>query len=157
MKIKEIMTKSACSISASEHLNEAACLMWELDCGVVPVTDADGKVIGVVTDRDICMAAYTSGLPLSAIPVSTAMSRTLFSVSPDDSLDKAEEVMRHHQVRRLPVVNKKNELQGVLSLNDIGLAYQHKTFGNEIKPSEVAKTLGAICEHTHGSLVKKAS
>ena len=157
MKIKEIMTKPVSSVSESKHLNEAANLMWEQDCGFVPVTDAKNKLIGVITDRDICMAAYTSDLPLSSIPVSTTMSKTLFSVSPKDSLDKAEDLMRHHQVRRLPVVNKKDEVEGIVSINDIGLAYQHKTFGAEIKAADVAKTLGAICEHTHGQLMKASS
>ncbi len=157
MKINEIMSKSVCTIRAAEYLNEAACLMWEMDCGFVPVSNDEGKIIGVITDRDICMAAYTSGLPLTAIPVSTAMSKTLFSCSPEDTLDKAEDLMRHHQVRRLPVLDENQEISGVISLNDIGLAYHHKKFGSDIKASDIAKTLGAICEHSHGPLMAIAS
>ena len=157
MKVKDIMTKSACSVKASQHLNDAAHLMWEFDCGCVPVADEEEHITGVVTDRDVCMAAYTKGLPIEAIPVSTAMSATVFSCSAEDSIETAEDLMRHHQVRRLPVLDKQQKLQGMLSLNDIALAYKNRSLGSSVKATDVAKTLASVSEHTHGSLMSIAS
>lgn len=157
MKVKDIMTKSPCSIKASQRLNEAANLMWEFDCGCLPVADEVEHVTGVITDRDICMAAYTKGLPLASIPVSTAMSKTIYSVSNEDSIESAEDLMRHHQVRRLPVLDKQKKLIGILSLNDIALAYKNRSLGSAVKATDVAKTLASVSEHTHGSLISIAS
>lgn len=157
MKVKDIMTESPCNVKASQCLNDAACLMWEFDCGCVPVSDAEDNVIGVVTDRDICMAAYTSGLPIASIPVTTAMSKTVFSCTPEDSIERAEEVMRRHQVRRLPVLDTNQKLVGILSLNDIALAYKKRTLGSAVKATSVAQTLASVSEHTHGSLMSIAS
>lgn len=157
MKVKDIMTKTPASVNLSQKLNDAACCMWENDCGCVPVTDDKNNVIGVVTDRDVCMAAYTQGVPIEAIPVSTAMSKTLFSCSAEDSIDSAEDIMRHHQVRRLPVITKQKKLSGMLSLNDIALAYKQRTMESSVKAADVAKTLASVCEHTHGSLISIAS
>lgn len=157
MKAKDIMTTSACSVKASQYLNDAAHLMWEFDCGCVPVSDEDEHIEGVVTDRDICMAAYTKGLPIEAIPVSTAMSTAIYSCSEEDSIENVEEMMRHHQVRRLPVLDKKQKLVGIVSLNDIALAYKKRSLGASVKATDVAKTLASVCEHTHGPLMSIAS
>ncbi len=157
MKVKDIMTTSACSIKSWQYLNDAAHLMWEFDCGCLPVSGEDECITGVVTDRDICMAAYTNGLPLEAMPVSTAMSAVVYSCSEQDDIEKAEDMMRHHQVRRLPVLDKKQKLKGILSLNDIALAYSNRSLESSVKATDVAKTLRSVCEHTHGSLMTMAS
>ncbi len=157
MKVQDIMSKSPSTIRETQYLNDAAYLMWEMDCGCLPVMDDENNVKGVVTDRDICMAGYTNGLPLASIPVSTAMSDTLFCCAADDPVDKAEDIMRHHQVRRLPVVDSKQNLVGILSLNDVALAYKNKTQNSSVKAVEVAKTLASVSEHTHGTLMSIAS
>jgi len=157
MKVKDIMTKSPGSVKESQHLNDAAYLMWELDCGCLPVANEEDQISGVITDRDICMAAYTKGLPLTSIPVSSAMSKTVYSVSGEDSIDKAEDMMRHHQVRRLPVLDKNQKLTGILSLNDIALAYKNRSLGSSVKATDVAKTLASVSEHKHGNLMSIAS
>ena len=69
MQVKDVMTTSPGTCSVSDMANEAARIMWDRDCGSVPVIDAAGHVVGIVTDRDICMAAYFQGRPLSAIPL----------------------------------------------------------------------------------------
>jgi len=157
MQVKDIMTKSACSVRASHHLNEAAHLMWELDCGCIPVSDESQRITGVITDRDICMAAYTKGLPIEMIPVNTSMSATVYSCSAQDSLESAEDVMRHHQVRRLPVLDKKQKLVGILSLNDIALAYDNRLLESSVKATDLARTLASVCKHSHGSLMSITS
>jgi CBS domain-containing protein len=157
MKVKDIMTTSVLSVKESQYLNDAACLMWEFDFGSLPVLDEDECIQGVVTDRDICMAAYTKGLPIENISVRTAMSTIIYSCSEDDSIEKAEDLMRRHQVRRLPVLDKNKKLKGILSLNDIVLAYNNHSLASSIKATDIAKTLGSVSEHRHGSLMSIAS
>jgi CBS domain-containing protein len=123
-------------------LDRAAQIMWENDVGVVPVTDEHGRVISVLTDRDICMAAYTQGRPLHAIPVAIASSQKLFAVRPSDTIEVAEQLMREHQVRRLPVTNGDGRLAGILSLNDLARHTGRRAGG--VTADEVAGTLQAI-------------
>jgi CBS domain-containing protein len=146
MTVEELMTREVASCSSSATLNTAARLMWEHDYGCAPVV-ADGRVVGMITDRDICMAAYTQDRPLSTLPVSHAMSKDVYSCSPDDPLAVAERIMRERRVRRLPVIDAKGHLVGILSLNDIA-----RTFGRDGRPAaggprarEVASTLAAVC------------
>ena len=73
-RVREVMTKDVLTCSVSDRLNRAAQLMWESDCGCIPIVEEHGMLVGMLTDRDICMAAYTSGKPLSEISVTSAMS-----------------------------------------------------------------------------------
>jgi CBS domain-containing protein len=106
MKVAEVMTTDVHRCFASDRLDRVARTMWEHDCGALPVVDRRGRTIGVVTDRDICMAAYTTGGSLDAIPVTSAASRTIHSVAPDDSIADAEAAMTMYRVRRLPVIDR---------------------------------------------------
>src|SRR5688572_15793231 len=90
----------ACSIDAP--LETAVRLMWDHDCGSVPVIDGTGRLVGIATDRDACMAAYTQGAPLATIPIAVAMSKGIVACRPDDSITIAAQLMAQHQVRRLP-------------------------------------------------------
>jgi CBS domain-containing protein len=130
-------------------LDQAARLMWEFDCGIVPVVGDDGRLEGVVTDRDICMAAYTQGLPLHAIPVTTAMARQVVAVHGQDAIASAEALMREHQVRRLPVLDAEQRPIGLLSLNDLtrAAARSHRSGAEH----DVVSTLSAICQPRRGS------
>ena len=95
--------------------------MWDHDIGAVPVTDSDGKLVGIVTDRDVLMGAYFAGMDLGHFPVSDAMSHRLFAVGPEEPLVAAEQVMRSHQVRRVPVLQE-GRLVGMISLGDLARA-----------------------------------
>jgi CBS domain-containing protein len=117
--VKAIMTDAVSSCSPDDTLNAAAQRMWDEDCGAVPVVASDGKLAGIVTDRDICMAAYTKGLPLSAIRVKDAMARHVHTCNPDDTLARAATLMAEAQVRRLPVIDAERRLIGIVSLADI--------------------------------------
>jgi CBS domain-containing protein len=145
MRIQELMTKPVATCSQDDSLNIAARLMWEHDCGSVPVLGDDGKVVGILTDRDICMAAYTQGRPLSAIRAATAMAREVYSCHADEAIEAAEELMADKHIRRLPVVDAEDRPVGVLSLND--LARSVTTAGeNDGAQRGVVRTLAAICE-----------
>lgn len=119
MKVSDVMTSHVRACTTHDSLNAAARIMWDHDCGCAPVIDAHGKLAGIVTDRDICMAAYTQGLPLAAIPVQRAMSARVVSCSRGDELETAHRLMRTHEIHRLPVVDSHGRLAGVLSLSDL--------------------------------------
>lgn len=148
MKVSDLMTREVKSCRADDDLTCAAQVMWEADCGAVPVVDPDNRVIGLVTDRDACMAAYTKGLPLGAIRARDAMAKEVFFCSPQDDIEKALAVMGKRQVRRLPVVDEAMKLVGVLSLNDLAreAGRQRARGGKQLGGARVASTLAAVCQ-----------
>lgn len=150
MQIQHIMTEPVAVCRATDNLAQAARLMWERDCGVVPIIDETGRVMAMLTDRDICMAAYTQGRPLSEISVSVAMSKHLVVCYPEDSIEQAEERMSAHQLRRLPVVDPDGLPVGILSLSDLARAAalpptRPHAGPNGIRLSATAKTLAMVC------------
>jgi len=144
MKVNELMNRSVSTCSPSDSLARAAQLMWERDCGTIPVVDAEGRVLAMITDRDICMAAFWQERVLSQIPVTTAASRMVFSVHPEDRLEVAEEIMKKQRVRRLPVTDQGGHLLGLLSLSDI--ARHTGRSSHQVPGDEVARTLSAIIQ-----------
>ncbi len=151
MKAEQLMTKAPRVCMSLGTLNDAAQILWEVDCGMVPIverTDGVERVVGVLTDRDICMAAYTTGLSLKDIPVERVMSKGLRTCSPSTSIEAAEKSMRESQIRRLPVVDDAGAILGILSLGDIA---REAGRGRGRKPpgvtvSKVGATLGAIVQ-----------
>ena len=148
MKVEELMTKDVGACRPFDSLDRTAKIMWERDCGAVPVVDQEGRVIAMLTDRDICMAALTQGRALEEIHVSSAMSRRLWSCRPQDDVKEAEKAMRAYQVRRLPVVDTDGKLVGVLSISDLARVAVSSTGGRAKKKpvaaADVGETLGAI-------------
>lgn len=144
MKISELMTRTAQVCRPSDSLDRAAQLMWDHDIGALIVVDEPGQVVGVITDRDICMAAYTCGVALRDIPVAQAMARHVVTCTPDDTSDAVQAMMAKHKIRRVPVVDDANHPVGMLSLNDLACTMAR---GRDLPASEVAGTLAAICEH----------
>lgn len=147
-RINLLMSQPAIVCHMDDCLHAAAKLMWDHDCGALPVINSEGRVVAMLTDRDICMASYTQGCPLHAIKVSSVMSRTLYACGPDDTVEVAEKLMRDHKVRRLPVVSKSGQPLGLVSLNDLARASasgKHRK-DDELSPVEVASTLAAISE-----------
>ena len=122
MQVKELMTPSPRTCTVDDTAQTAARIMWEQDCGVVPVVDAAGCVCGIVTDRDLCMAAYLQGARLQEIPVWTVMSRDVHACDVGADVRDAERLMRETRVRRLPVLDDEGTLVGVLSLGDVAQA-----------------------------------
>jgi CBS domain-containing protein len=144
MHVKDIMSHPVVTCPTSSTLDQAARLMWEFDCGAVPVVDDAGHVCGMLTDRDICMAAYTQGQPLSGIPVTTAMARQVVAVHVDDSIEHVEALMRDSQVRRLPVLDGESRPAGLVSLND--LARLSARARKSAVDRELVQTLAAVCQ-----------
>lgn len=145
MKIKSIMRTDVGFTRVNNSLNDAARLMWEKDCGALPVIDGD-SVIGMITDRDIAMAAYLQGEPLSHLQVKNAMSSSIHVVNEEASLEAALSIMRDNQVRRLPVLDTQQRLVGIMTLNDIVLEYQ-SSHGKAVKADQVVGAMAGICSH----------
>ena len=149
MKIKEVMTPNATAIWLTESLVDAAKLMWDNDCGILPIIKDGRKVVGIITDRDICMAMAMRDTNPSSVSVEEVMSGQVYAVNPEDDVDQALQEMQEHKIRRLPVVNREGELEGILSMNDIVLQAKksNTTAADSIKYSDVVKTYQAICSH----------
>ena len=142
MKVADLMTRDVQACTIHDSLNGAARIMWDHDCGCAPVVDAHGKLVGIVTDRDICMATYTQGVPLEAIPVERAMSRKVVSCARGDDLDTAHGLMRKYEIHRIPVVDSRGRLAGILSLSDV-INHWHGDRAAE-QAVEIAATFSAI-------------
>ena len=150
MLAQDLMSQPVATCGVDDNLDHAASLMWNSDCGAVPVVDGAGRAVAMLTDRDICMAAYTQGKPLREISVRSAMSQGLQTCFADTPLESVEQMMAQHQVRRVPVVSAEGRPQGMVSINDIARAAcgQHPdvhALSNGCSLTAVARTLGAIC------------
>jgi CBS domain-containing protein len=119
LTVRDAMTDHPlATCSSNDTLNAAARHMWERDCGAVPVLDG-GQLVGIITDRDICMAAYTQGRPLTDIRIQDVMARHVHACHPDETLERAASLMAEARVRRLPVIDRERRLVGIISLADI--------------------------------------
>jgi CBS-domain-containing membrane protein len=119
MEVQQIMSRDVKVCHTYDSLNKAAQVMWEEPCGAVPVVDEERKPVGFLTDRDVCMAAYTQGRLLADLSVEGAMSRKVVYCRADDDLRTAATLMREHRARRLPVIDRDGKLTGLLSLDDL--------------------------------------
>ncbi|HWP42893.1 MAG TPA: CBS domain-containing protein [Blastocatellia bacterium] len=146
MLVRDIMTENVKACRPDTNLAQAAALMWEGDCGVLPVVDDGGKVIGIITDRDIAIALGTNNKPATEIQVSRVMSQPVFSCHPDDDIHAALELMRKDKVRRLPIISDNGMLLGILSMNDVAL-HAEKSDTADLTYEDVVNTMKAICEH----------
>jgi CBS domain-containing protein len=117
--VRSVMTGDVVTCSASDTLHRAAQIMWERDCGAVPVVDASGRVAGIITDRDLAMGAFTQGLPLVAIPVGRVASGRVHTVSVGASVDDVIAVMGRERVRRVVVIDAHQKVVGIVSLADV--------------------------------------
>lgn len=150
MRVSKLMHRDVKTCSPDDSLDQVARLLWDHDVGVIPVVSG-ARTVGMITDRDVCMAAYTQGRPLRELTVAAAMSKELFSVQPQDSVEDALGLMRDRQVRRLPVVDDAGALQGVLTINDIvGAASQ-----GLLDAAEVVQALADIGRQRSTALVRR--
>lgn len=142
MTARELMSTPPQTCRPSTDLAAVTQLMWNHDCGFVPVVDAGGHVAGVITDRDICIAAATRRLLPERISADQAMSTSVHACMPDDDVEAVLAAMKAHQVRRVPVVDGNGHLQGVVSLNDVVRAVGKK---GAPTAAAVVATLAGIC------------
>lgn len=146
MKIESVMSTQVSTCAPGDSLNRAAQLMWEGDCGCLPVVDEEGEVAGVITDRDICMAAYTRGMSLHEASVGSAMSHPVVTCGTNDSVAQVEQMMKEHRIRRIPVLDDLGGLVGMVSLGDLARCAEAHGLRGAIAAPGVIRTLARICE-----------
>lgn len=158
MKVQDVMTNEVKSCRPETNLAMAATMMWEYDCGVLPVVNDENKVLGMITDRDIAIATATKGRLASDITAGEIISGKVYSASLDEDIHGALKTMRHEKVHRLPVVNGHGMLQGVLSLNDVVLRAEEDKGRRhpELNYEDAMSTIKAICEHRPAQLAQRA-
>ena len=143
--VEQIMSRAVATCRPDDSLDTAARIMWEHDCGIVPVTvveDGGERVVGMLTDRDVCMGAYTQGRPLWDIPVAVAMTQGARACHPTDTIGSALSVMATEQLHRLPVTDHGSHLVGLLSFADVA---REETRTRRVAPAAaLARTVEAL-------------
>jgi len=131
MKVSDVMTAQVVSAQPSDHVHAVARLMSQIDSGVIPVVE-DGKVIGLVTDRDIVLRVVAEGGDLH-VPVSSIMTSDVQTCSADATVADAAGKMASNQIRRLIVLDEAGKLAGIVSLGDIALDFGAKAVGHTLE------------------------
>lgn len=145
MKVKDIMTAHPTTCEPDTNLAAAAELMLEADCGILPVVE-NGRLAGVVTDRDMFIALATRDRRSSETMVGQVAGTQVFTCEPDDDIESALATMKLHRVRRLPVKGFGETVVGIISINDILLAAGPR---KAVRSDDVVDTFQAICSHHH--------
>jgi CBS domain-containing protein len=146
MKVQDIMTTDVRVCGPQATLADAALIMWDNDCGTVPVVNDAGTCVGMITDRDICMAVSTQNRLASELTVGAVSAGKVISCQPDVDVRAALEQMRREQLRRLPVLDGEGRLIGILSMADV-LRHTKKgesKKGKHVAHKDVIRTLKAL-------------
>ncbi len=146
------MTTDIGFCNLEDSLTKAAEIMWQKDCGVVPLVDEENKAVGMITDRDICIAAATRNRKTSDIKAKEMINGEVFSCAATDDLETALKKMKKNQLKRLPITDENGELVGILSITDILLCKQKD---KKLK-KKIYSTLKAIGT-THPIVLKEIS
>ena len=150
MKIEKLMTRKVAVCNSQDTLEYAASLMWDNDCGCLPVMDSNdaARLCGMITDRDICMSALFNGRALGALRVEDAMARDVQTCQPDDTIVEGERKMQNARIRRMPVVDKAGALVGIVSMADLAIEASRLQYAQhqEVPATQVTTTLAAICK-----------
>lgn len=131
------MTSPALSVGRETNLQHIAVLMKDNDIGVIPVCDNDGNILGIVTDRDIVIRAISQNKSITETTAEEVMTKDVTTISPYTDLDDAFDIMSDMQVRRLPVVDKR-ELVGILTMGDLSQSVDYSL--------EVSDALCEVCK-----------
>ena len=139
MKVKHVMTKDPVCCQASDKAPRAASIMRDEDAGSVPVIESaeSRKVVGIVTDRDLCMGIVAEGRDPNSVTVETCMTVPVVVCTSNDSVQKATELMRQNQIRRIPVVDEAGGLVGIVAMADV-------VRRGEVKATETHETLQKV-------------
>ena len=121
MRVEEVMMRTPVCCGPETNLGAATELLWSRNCGMLPIVNAQQKVIGVITDRDLCIALGTRNQLAGEVAVGDVMSGTVYSCRPEDDIHAALDTMAQNRVRRLPVISKEGHLEGILSMDNVVL------------------------------------
>ena len=145
MKVKDIMTAEPRTCAPETSAAAAAQLMWDGDCGVLPVVDA-GRLVGVVTDRDLYIALATQNRLASDVAVGEIATRDVITCEPEDDIHHVLDAMKAHRVRRLPVVGFGSTVLGIVSIDDVVCAAGPRRI---VSHQQVIETLQGIYRAHH--------
>lgn len=137
MTAQDVMTHPVQSCHPEMNLAAAAALMWNYDCGALPVLE-DGRLVGMITDRDICIALGTRDLPAHEVTVREVEATQVTTCTIEDSVHHVLELMRRARVRRLPVVDREGGLAGIVTLSDVAVR------GDKRSRGEIVETIQAL-------------
>ncbi len=146
MKVKDVMMRTPACCSPETNLGAAIEMLWTRNCGMLPIVDAKRKVIGVVTDRDLCVALGTRNRLAGQITVGEVAIGEAYICRAEDDIHNALQAMAQNRVRRLPVVNEEGVLEGILSMDNVVLHTEKAGWGRQVELSDedVVRTLRQI-------------
>jgi CBS domain-containing protein len=152
MKVRDFMTKAVVCCCPDMDLAAAVALMWDKDCGALPVVGDGGKVTGMITDRDICIALGTRNQRASDLEVRDVAYRQPRTCRPDDEIHTALKIISEGQIRRLPVVDGAGALEGILCIDDVMLCARHCDGANRpaVSYEDIVNVFRAICRRQTG-------
>jgi CBS domain-containing protein len=153
MKVRDVMVKDVKICTPITNLAAVAEILWKEGCGTLPVVE-NGRVLGIVTDRDICIALGTRNVKAADTLVKDVALPKLFYCAPENDIHAALKTMSAQKVRRLPVIDSEGTLQGILCLDDIVLHAEEKADPTYF---DVVETLKAVCEHERAHLTLAVS
>lgn len=139
MKLREIMTKTVVRINPEESVAVAARTLARYNIGALPVCGGDGRICGVVTDRDLVTRCIAAGRQPSMTPVREVMTTNVISARPDMDAGLAAQMMGRQQIRRLPVVEN-GKLCGMVSLGDLA-AYDESSYDAADALTEISNNI----------------
>lgn len=143
MKVKDVMTREPLVCTPATTVAAAAQMMWEGDCGILPVVD-DGVLAGVVTDRDMYIALATRNRLASELTVGDVATKLVITAAPEDDVSNVLDRMKRALVRRLPVVGFDGAVVGIISIDDIvRVAGQRRA----VRAEQVVDVLQALGAH----------
>lgn len=145
MQVRQIMTPNPCCCSPEDSAQKVAALMRDNDCGAVPVVDASGSVVGIVTDRDLAVRAIADGLGVET-KVGQLMTPNAWCADVDDDVQDLQRIMADKQVRRVPVIDRNGRVAGIVSQADLARAAAD---GGRVSDREVARVVERISLPAH--------
>lgn len=149
MKVANVMMRTPAFCDMEANAGEAVEIMWNRNCGLLPILNKEKRVVGVVTDRDLCVALGTRNVRAGELGVCGIMSGRVFFCIPDDEIHSALATMAKEKVRRLVVLNKEGGLEGILSMDDVVRHATEQAAAGKLPPlsyADVVSTLQRVFE-----------
>lgn len=151
MKVKDLMTHPVKTCRTTALLGDAAQVMLDAECGCVPIVDSRGRLAGMLTDRDVCLAVAARRQSPWEIPVRDAMSSNIVSVPIDEHVDAVLVAMKEHRIRRVPIVDEDGHVKGLISIDD---AIRNTGLGHgRLAAEAVVDVLRHICTRIEPEIV----
>ena len=144
MKVSDVMMSDPAFCVPESNIGEAVEMLWNHNCGILPVVNAAGKVIGVITDRDVAIAMGTRGRRAGELRVGDVVPERVYTCGANEDIRAALATMARQRLRRLPVVNNQGRLEGLLSMDDIIIHFEKLAGEDQISSEEIVDTLQKI-------------